>query len=184
MDNTIVVPGLQITRTEVQTAINDANTRFGSIYVNTVLLCRELTLQLNYSGRALSWANASNPSGKRSFHFVIGDLTRRSQTALRDAGGHAKERCGADTLGAAVRPLLVYKMDTVHSLIGGVGSKMLAGSDEIVYHLTERGWESGDEPPNRIEFWRRSVSVDRVSWRCIWVNLGIALRMKHRAFMV
>ena len=86
--------------------------------------------------------------------------------------------------GAVVRPHLLYKLDTIHTLVGDAGPRMSAGSDEIVYHLTERGWELGDEPPNRVESWRRSVSVDRVSWRCIWVNLGIALRMKHRAFMV
>ena len=67
---------------------------------------------------------------------------------------------------------------------------MSLGNDESIFHLTPRGWETGDEPPDRVETWRRSISPDgRLSWRCIWVNLNVptadrdALRERYRAFM-
>jgi hypothetical protein len=67
---------------------------------------------------------------------------------------------------------------------------MPAGTDQTMYHLTPRGWEAGDASEDRVETWQRSVIYDRVSWRCVWVNLGIALgdrddlRFRYRAFMV
>jgi hypothetical protein len=63
-------------------------------------------------------------------------------------------------------------------------------SESTLFHLTPRGWETGAEPADRVETWRRTVSDDgRVSWRCEWVNLQKpsderdALRKKYQASM-
>jgi hypothetical protein len=46
------------------------------------------------------------------------------------------------------------------------------GSVGRLFHLTQRGWETGLDPSYRVETWRRTVSNDgRVSWRCEWVDL-------------
>lgn len=63
------------------------------------------------------------------------------------------------------------------------------------YHLTPRGWESGELPDDRVETWHRSMhqasgwSKEHITWTCTWVNQDIprddrdALREKHRDFM-
>jgi hypothetical protein len=60
---------------------------------------------------------------------------------------------------------------------------------ETLHYLTPRGWESGSEPKDCVEAWRRTVSqASGISWRCVWVNLRIpiierdALRSKYPVF--
>jgi hypothetical protein len=64
----------------------------------------------------------------------------------------------------------------------------MMGSVGNLFHLTPTGWETGIEPSDRVETWRRIVSDDgRVSWRCEWVDLKKqsnerdALRKKYQA---
>jgi hypothetical protein len=69
---------------------------------------------------------------------------------------------------------------------GGTSYAMSLEEGETIYYLTTRGWECGDEPPDCVESWRRTVSDGRISWRCAWVNLRIsaddrdALRKKYQ----
>ena len=40
-----------------------------------------------------------------------------------------------------------------------------------VFQLTPTGWTEGTEPPDRVAYWRRTVTEDqRVSWRRDWVG--------------
>jgi len=66
---------------------------------------------------------------------------------------------------------------------------------ETEYHLTSRGWETGDPPMDSVETWVRHVyqassySSEQVSWRCEWADPNVTrdvrdeLRTKHSAFM-
>jgi hypothetical protein len=66
---------------------------------------------------------------------------------------------------------------------------------EATYHLTPRGWETGDPPSDRVETWVRHVyqtsgySREQVSWHCEWVDPSVGrvardeFRAKHKAFM-
>jgi hypothetical protein len=66
---------------------------------------------------------------------------------------------------------------------------------ETEYHLTPRGWETGDPPADRVETWVRSVhqqsgwSKEDVGWACQWANPGVdraerdKLRAGHKEFM-
>ena len=65
----------------------------------------------------------------------------------------------------------------------------------LTYHLTPRGWESGEPPDDRVETWNMSIdqasgwSKEYRSWTCEWVKKDMsradrdALREKHRDFM-
>lgn len=66
---------------------------------------------------------------------------------------------------------------------------------EIAFHLTERGWETGEAPPDRIETWLRlshhqsRVPQLYIEWSCLWANPSVrrtdrdALRAKFNALM-
>jgi hypothetical protein len=66
---------------------------------------------------------------------------------------------------------------------------------EIAFHMTERGWETGEPPPDRIETWLRSsyhqpnVPQLYIEWSCLWVNPSVrrtdrdALRAKFNGLM-
>lgn len=66
---------------------------------------------------------------------------------------------------------------------------------ECTYHLTPKGWITGDPPDNRAETWSRSTrqqsgwSKEYIDWRCLWVNPNLprnerdALRKRHQEFM-
>lgn len=62
-------------------------------------------------------------------------------------------------------------------------------TQETTYRLSPTGWMPGDEPPDRVETWRRKVGPDyAVSWRYDWVDRKKsnaerdALRRRFRAF--
>ena len=48
-----------------------------------------------------------------------------------------------------------------------------------MYHLTVRGWETGEPPTDRIETWLRSSyhqeSTSRfyIEWSCLWANPSV-----------
>ena len=66
---------------------------------------------------------------------------------------------------------------------------------EILFHLTLRGWETGEPPPDRVETWLRlSYSQSRVpqfyiEWCCLWANPSVrrterdTLRAKFNGLM-
>jgi hypothetical protein len=66
---------------------------------------------------------------------------------------------------------------------------------ETEYHLTPRGWITGDAPIGRVETWVRSasqqsgLSKEYISWVCKWIDPGVSraerdvLRAKYQAFM-
>jgi hypothetical protein len=66
---------------------------------------------------------------------------------------------------------------------------------ECIYHLTPKGWITGDRPSDCAESWARSVrqqsgwSKEYIDWRCLWVDPNIAraerdaLRKKFQEFM-
>ena len=90
------------------------------------------------------------------------DVCRGGGTRKRTEGGHDNRSFAfCDVCPISRRPYI--------NSSGGAGPGMSAGIDEIIYHLTPRGWEAGDEPPDRVESWRCSISqTSGVSWRCIW----------------
>ena len=64
-------------------------------------------------------------------------------------------------------------------------------SSTSYHHLTPRGWETGEPPPDRVETWKLSIeqasgwSKEYRCWTCTWANEGMtraerdALRDKH-----
>ena len=62
----------------------------------------------------------------------------------------------------------------------------------IDFHLTPRGWETGESPDDRVKTWNMSIdqasgwSKEYRSWTCEWVNEDMprakrgALREKYR----
>ncbi len=74
-------------------------------------------------------------------------------------------------------------------------ARMSRDDSETAYHLTPRGWETGDPAPDRAETWIRSIhqqsgwSKEYVGWACQWADQNVAraerdkLRAKHKVFM-
>jgi len=66
---------------------------------------------------------------------------------------------------------------------------------ETAFHLTERGWETGEPPPDRVETWLRSSCHQAqspplyIEWSCLWANPSVrrterdALRAKFNNVM-
>jgi hypothetical protein len=66
---------------------------------------------------------------------------------------------------------------------------------ETTYHLTPKGWTTGDRPADCVETWSRSMrqqsgwSKEYIDWRCEWIDLSITraerdtLRKKYREFI-
>lgn len=87
MDNATVVSGLLAKRAEIQKAINDVEREARKhVRAHRVALAKiDATIELFESGVVA--AKRKQSMGERSVHFVTGELTRRCQTALRDAHG-------------------------------------------------------------------------------------------------
>jgi len=68
---------------------------------------------------------------------------------------------------------------------------MARSSGDTEYHLTPRGWETGNSPLDRVETWLRAIRGSReyVCWVCKWANPNVPradrdkLRTKHGQFM-
>ena len=72
---------------------------------------------------------------------------------------------------------------------------MVYDESRTEHHLTPRGFESGDPPPDRVETWVRDMcqasgySREQVSWTCKWADPNVSratrdeLRDKHKGFM-
>ena len=68
-------------------------------------------------------------------------------------------------------------------------------NSESEYHLTPRGWVTGEAPVDRVETWVRSMSQqsgwskEYISWTCKWADHSISradrdvLRRKYQVFM-
>jgi hypothetical protein len=71
----------------------------------------------------------------------------------------------------------------------------MAQGRDTEYHLTPRGWETGDPTSDRVETWLRAIRQqsggfrENICWVCQWVDPNVPpadrdkLRAKHREFM-
>jgi hypothetical protein len=90
-----------------------------------------------------------------------------------------------------VTNMKLYPLD-----VASTHSKLFATKmSEIAFHLTLRGWETGEPPPDRIETWLRlsfhqsKVPQLYIEWSCLWANPSVrrtdrdALRAKFNGLM-
>src|SRR5690349_20336217 len=93
-------------------------------------------------------------------------------------------------------PMLSVSADR-SNMIGAASleQKMAWDRDETEYHLTRRGWETGDPPSEGVETWLHSThqqsgwSKYYVDWVCQWGDPNVSradrdqLRAKYKGFL-